>query len=337
MKLLLTVSLMLNLLLLGAAVRRGAHQHSNEFARPLRTQVAPATPASNFFQRRPSLKTAPATPWEAIESRDPRQLIASLRAIGCPEQTIRDIVVTRISREFHGRLQAAYDDEVRQRPWWRGTPYSRQSLELSQLRFRLRGERDDLLEELFGEPATLQWFQVLSTRGPAVVGREFLPLEKKTPLREIEARYRQWSAEVTFPVGQALDEEERGELLDLQRRKRAEIEALLTPHELEELDVRGSAAAIFVRRKLPEADSEAEFRAMVQAALEGGVTEGSRSVESFASRFGIGMEAASERQERFEEDQLRAIEARIKELLSEQRFAEMQQAEAERQAAEQAH
>ena len=335
MRLLLAASLILNVLLFGVELRRGLRDGPAEFARPLRTQVPPAARASDFFKRRPPPAPVPATPWDAIERRDPRQFIAGLRAIGCPEQTIRDIVATRISREFQSRLQAARDEVDRERPWWRGRQASRQWLELSQLSRALRRERDDLVEELFGESANPLVFQIVARPGGSTVGREFLPAEKKEQLREVEQHYRQSSEEVTYPAGRPLDEDERSELQNLQRQQRAEIAAILTPQELEGLDARESAAARYVLQKLPEAGSEAEFRAMVRAAQEGGITAGGARIAFSPSRYGmVGLE--EQPQERREEEQRKAIQARIKELLGEQRFAQLQQAEAARQAAEEA-
>lgn len=332
MRLWLAISLILNLLLLGAVVRRGSKQQPVEFARPLRTEVSQAARATNVFSRR-SPPPMSATPWVDIESPDHKQFVANLRAIGCPEQTIRDIVVTRLSREFQTRLQMAHDETARQRPWWRGTPYS--AMELSQLRSALRRERDDLLEETFGESAYRLTFKILGERGRVAVGREYLPADKRQSLREVERRYAQLNAEITYPLGEPLDEEERVALEDLQRRKRSEIESLLTPQELEELDLRESAAAKYVRNRLPEAQTETEFRAMVLAAREAGVQERiTTRLMSLTGRYGL--DTPNDLQELREEERRKAIEARIKELLGEQRFAEMQQAEAARQAAEQA-
>ncbi len=41
--------------------------------------------------------------WDQIESADYATLIKNLRALGCPEQTIRDIVITDVDREFDRR------------------------------------------------------------------------------------------------------------------------------------------------------------------------------------------------------------------------------------------
>ena len=119
MKLLLVASLILNVLLLGGAVRHIPRHRSAEFARPLRMQISNAAARRfNSSSHRSASDQAPATLWQAIESPDPAQFVANLRALGCPEQTIRDIAVFRLSREFHARLQAPYDDAARQELWW---------------------------------------------------------------------------------------------------------------------------------------------------------------------------------------------------------------------------
>ena len=327
MKILLAASVIVNVLLFGAAVRRGTQGKPMQFARPLRTQ----SDRSHFFKHRMLSAAAPSTPWGTIESLDPARFIANLQAIGCPEQTIRDILVSRVSRGFHAQLEAAHDAEAREQPWWRGRNYNP---ELSLLNSALRRERNDLLEQLFGEPANRLISQFLAwPRGPAI-GREFLAEDKRKPLREIEERYGRLISESTTYPGDPIDEEERATLAGLNQQKRAEIEALLTPRELEELDMRESPIARYVLSQLPEAQSEADFRLMFQAAREATVgSETQTSANSFAGRYGLSR-APGEPQEDRQEAQRKAIEARARELLGEQRFLQLQQLESARRAAE---
>lgn len=48
--------------------------------------------------------------WHQIESPDYRQYIANLRGIGCPEETIRDIVVSDVGKLYAPRLAALYSN-----------------------------------------------------------------------------------------------------------------------------------------------------------------------------------------------------------------------------------
>ena len=334
MKILLVTSLILNLVLFAAAARRGKQNASVQFPRPLRVQVSTPNNSTSDLFKRSSPEQPPTTPWQRTASRDPAQFVANLRAIGCPEQTIRDILVTRVSREFQTRLQTASDDIQRRQSWWSGTKRTKESLEFSQLRPALRRERDDLIEALFGQPANRLIYQVLDWPAGTAVGHEFMPEAKRQPLREIEERYARLGAETTFPLGEPLDDEERAALADLQRRKRAEIEALLSPQELEELDLRESPAALYVLRKLPAAETKEDFRAMWLAARElGGGEDTPTTASTLASRYGlVGADrTADATQPNREAEQQKAIEARAKELLGERRFTQLQQAEAARQ------
>jgi hypothetical protein len=53
------------------------------------------------------------TPWSSIESADPAKLIANLRALGCPEATIRDLIPTRLGRAYRDRLIETEAESVR--------------------------------------------------------------------------------------------------------------------------------------------------------------------------------------------------------------------------------
>jgi RNA polymerase sigma factor (sigma-70 family) len=46
--------------------------------------------------------------WSQVESADYRQYIANLRAIGCPEQTIRDLIIADLNQLFASRMQAIW-------------------------------------------------------------------------------------------------------------------------------------------------------------------------------------------------------------------------------------
>src|SRR5262245_20326351 len=45
-------------------------------------------------------KRLPETPFAAIYSVDAKQFVANLRAIGCPEETVKDILTAEINRRY---------------------------------------------------------------------------------------------------------------------------------------------------------------------------------------------------------------------------------------------
>jgi len=51
---------------------------------------------------------APSFHWSEIESTDYRQYVANLRAVGCPEQIIRDIIVADVNQLFAARAQTIW-------------------------------------------------------------------------------------------------------------------------------------------------------------------------------------------------------------------------------------
>jgi hypothetical protein len=58
--------------------------------------------------------------WEQVQSTNYATLIKNLRAIGCPEQTIRDIVTSDVDRIYARRRVTEVDFPNYQ--WWKSTP-----------------------------------------------------------------------------------------------------------------------------------------------------------------------------------------------------------------------
>jgi len=55
--------------------------------------------------------TIPATPFTAVYSADSKQFAANLRAIGCPEETVKDILAAEVHRQFKDQ-----EDALRPKP-----------------------------------------------------------------------------------------------------------------------------------------------------------------------------------------------------------------------------
>src|SRR5215468_1793834 len=60
------------------------------------------------------------TTWKDIQSDDLKEMIRRLRAIGCPEETIQDIILAEVNRMFAGRFAALWPDRG-PRPFWKTT------------------------------------------------------------------------------------------------------------------------------------------------------------------------------------------------------------------------
>ena len=327
MKRLLQISALLNLVLLAAVGWRS--NHDAPVSRTLRLEVLEPTAKSRSWREHLVVsRRQQSTPWNFIESTDPKQLVANLRAIGCPEQTIRDIVVMRVCREHRNRLLALETEAARS---W---DYTRQQSpdvwrEKNEKQSEFRNEMFAQLELLFGQ----SWASLVSTlRGGPEWGRdplESFSVEARRRIREVGQKFRretddlqqrQWSGE--------LGVDDMARLRELERQKRAALAGILSPHELEEYLCRQSPAADFVRRILPAAKSEAEYRAMVKLALD---MEMSGSVNTPASRNGIELPDGTKQEL---EQRQAAFDQKLKEVLGEARIAEQQAEDQQRAEAE---
>jgi len=327
MRRLLQLSLLLNLLLLVALGWRSAHQPP--LHRATRTEVGtPAQkPSSRFFQHRAPTPLS-ATPWASIESADPQRLIANLRALGCPEQTLRDIVVLRICRAFHDRFLER--EAASERAWnFTRNRDGREGRERIRQQRELRNEMMYTLESVSGEgwPALLASLLGWPTRWRDPM--ESLSVEKRRQLRELDLRYGELKLELERKGSTGrLDAEDAAQLRTLEQQKQAELAARLSPQELQDYLYRKSPAADYVRQNLPEAKSESEFRAIVNVALELQIGESSTAM---AQRLGV--EPGDPAVMKAEVERKAAFDQRLKEVLGEARIAE-QQAEEEQRLAE---
>jgi hypothetical protein len=267
MKRLLLLTLALICGLVARAAWRTAHERQPSFARPPRMDAG-GRAVGGVAPLRPEA-AAPMKGWDRIEDKNPARFIANLRAVGCPEQTIRDILTLRIGRAYRDRLVAMEAEAARRRGFVRN-PSRSERREAQKDRVELRNAMQSEMESLLGENAMNLIWTVLGI--PERVEADLLPLEKRAKVRDVEAQFDdlpRLAAETAggfFPGGDRADAWKRRQ--ELERQEQAALAGILTPAELEEYQMRKSAAADYVRNYLPAAGSEAEFRAMVKVAAE---------------------------------------------------------------------
>ena len=324
MKRILHLSLLLNVALLVSVAWR--HPQEPPMPRPPRGEVRPAHQWSARGRVRSRASAAEtATPWSRIEDRDPQRFLERLRAIGCPEQTIRDIVTFRVCREFQDRwialraTAAQAWDYTRQPDWgWQERNWQQQEL---------RDEMHSTLEALFGQ----SWQSLTAAvRGGAAGerdGLESLSVDARRKIREVDGKFRRELDELQRRWGTGdMELADLNRLRELERQKRATLGESLSPAEHEEYLYRHSAAADYVRRNLPAAKSESEFRATVKLAMELGLNETTDAPRSLTPTDDIQRELAERKA---------AFDQRLLELLGEARLAEQEVEEQARKAADQ--
>jgi hypothetical protein len=318
MKRLLLICLLINVVLFGLIWRNIHQRHEHVIVRTLRPVITQAN-ESPINQTEPGSITnaKPATPWKSVETKDLKQLLANLRAVGCPEQTIRDLVTFRVCRAYRRQLLDWESKNQRSRTCVQ-LMGQREWQESNWLRNEMRHAMDTELETLLGVSAE-QLKATLIGNHVREGERDFLSFEKKRWLRELEQRYVRWLEEAR--QGLALWESDAAvdaRIQELNRQKLAELKQLLTPEELETFNLRESPAAQYVLNYLPEANSEAEFKKMVQAVEDVGIP----NTPDPTYRYGLMGEPDARRTE-----QLAQLDARLKEALGSQRVAEQQQEE----------
>ena len=186
--------------------------------------------------------------WSQVEPSDYRQYIANLRAIGCPEQTIRDLVTFRVCRSCHERLLEAERQRIISRDPTRSGSANSGNVRRDQL-LGLRNARDRELEALFGVSAsklTESVFVFLDHPKPSETD-DPLPLDKRAQVRDIEERYRRLIVEAQHGLAfNGPDASVDAAIGELNRQKEAELASALSPRELDALRLRESPAARYV-------------------------------------------------------------------------------------------
>ena len=301
---------------------------------------ATAKPAAGAVHRRAPARAAStpllatnqplpaATVWASLDSPDPARLIANLRRVGCPEQTIRDLVTFRVCRRYHERLLESERLRIISRDPTRSGSANSGDVLRDQL-FGLRNARDRELEALFGVSArklTESVFVFLDHPRPGETD-DPLPPAKRAEVRDIEERYRRLIVEAQHGLAfNGPDASVDAAIGELNRQKEAELASALSPQELDALRLRESPAARYVLKYLPEAQSEAEFRLMVQAADEVGIEAPKMSLARMMP-FGFSrslLPLDTEAEDRQQAGKEAELKGRLRQLLGEQRMADLE-------------
>ncbi len=203
--------------------------------------------------------------WAEVESTDFPTYIANLRRIGCPEKTIRDIIVADVNDLFAERM--AREITLPEQKWWLPEP-DMDVLEAGMDQIRaLEQEKAVLLTQLLGvgwdAQRTVAGGNAIRFDG-AVLSK--LPPDTKAAVERIEANARRARAESEERARQAGGAADPAELARLRLETRRQLAAILSPEQLEEYLLRYSQTAEQMRDELRGYGAEAdEFRRIFRA------------------------------------------------------------------------
>jgi hypothetical protein len=197
--------------------------------------------------------------WPAVRSSDYLVYAQNLRALGCPEASIVDLIVGEVSASYAARMRA--EAAVPERNYWEAPTImpAAQTTRIAEVRSRLERERREVLVRALGPQAlqTMSKYRLWNDVDQKEELLAFLPADKRQQLQAIAGKYAQLDPENMA----LLSEEAMRRLTASQAQQRAEIAALLSAKELEDLDLRTSETAERLRQELRGFEaSESEFR-----------------------------------------------------------------------------
>lgn len=194
---------------------------------------------------------------EAIASRDPVLLRDQLRALGLPDDVVRRLIRTMLLEPYYARYRALIAQHQGDKPeLLRGenpsTGFTKE--ERAELRALSRSITAQV-HSLFGATSADPTQDNLRY--------SYLPQDKADQLRQINRDYAEMRTDLNEEMGRfrVASDDQKLKLLEQERRK--DIEALLSPTELADYDLRHSATASVLRTRLANLTvSESEFRTL---------------------------------------------------------------------------
>jgi hypothetical protein len=204
--------------------------------------------------------------WSEIESDDYPTFIANLRRIGCPELTIRDIIVADVNQIFAQRR--AQEVVTAESQWWKSEPDLSATEAALKKMAELEREKGELLTKLLGPNWNVNFTQPSSVGTVALDGPVLGKLDPDVKLRveEIGAESARKSMEYVAAQRAAGKALEASEMARIRSEHRAELAKILTQEQLEEYLLRHSAVAENLREQLRGFNATPdEFRAIFRA------------------------------------------------------------------------
>ena len=255
-------SIALNIILLGTLVLKSRT-----------SAILPATSISESTNKSSFKKTALAKivrlDWRSVESADYKNYVQNLRDIGCPEETIFDIIVADVNTLF--AMKARSLAPVKDYKFWEPKDEipSREEIKNQKLRRELEIQKNALIAEILGPDALAKLKKYQMWGGEELADRKlaFLAEEKRNKLKQLQEKYFDLEQNATeWNSAGVMTEETMRKLAALGKQQRAEVESLLTLEELVELDLRTSDTADRLRQELNGFHpTEQEFRALFNA------------------------------------------------------------------------
>ncbi len=245
-----------------------SHRNAARYAAAMNALTADlsGTSKTNYLVRRQPFA------WKQLESPDYAVYIANLRDIGCPEETIRDIVIADVDALYARRR--ATELVTSEQQWWRSEP-DPEVVRLAAAKVQaLEEERRALLSKLLG--VTWDSSGIASAPQPSETGVLLdgailgpLPNDTKQQIQDVNLRSQQRLDQYIAEQRRAGKEPDLAVLAKLRQQTRDELANILPPPQLEEFLLRYSQDANNMRAEFGQLQyfnpSQEEFRQVFRA------------------------------------------------------------------------
>lgn len=202
--------------------------------------------------------------WRDLQAAELREFVGRLRAVNCPEETIKDLVLAELNRRFSKQQRALWSEQQNQDYW---KPYQRKVDPVEQKKNRDRSkqmqamakEKTALIVELFGVDVEKQrmreeGFDPENTGWNPNGNLAFLPEAKREAVQKYLDDFSEKEQEFYASVSGSWDAEARAKQKKLEQEKLDGLAQFLTPAELREYKLRNSQMASQISSELHGVD-----------------------------------------------------------------------------------
>jgi hypothetical protein len=261
LRVVLAVSVLVNAVLIGGYFL-GSSPEKSDISLPV------SAPITNAFQGLATNSQGARLDWRSVESADYKKYVQNLRAIGCPEETIFDIIVADVNTLFAMKARTLASNK--EWKYWEAADEipSREAIRNQKLRRDLENQKRILLAQILGPDALekLKKYELWGSEDSLERKLGYLAADKRESLKQLQEKFYDLEHAATeWDSAGVMTEETTRQLDALRKQRRMEIESLLTPEEMFDYDLRTSETADHLRAELAGFHpSEAEFRRLFE-------------------------------------------------------------------------
>jgi 2-hydroxychromene-2-carboxylate isomerase len=211
--------------------------------------------------------------WSDLQVADLREFVRRLRAVGCPEETIKDLVLAELNRSFSKKQRALWQDSnFNSSEYWK--PYRQRNVpaELKKNRERslqmrdMQKEKTALIVELFGVDVEKERRKEEGMDGDwgwNSGNLAYLPESKRDAVQKFLEDFQDKEQEFYASIQGAWDADTRAGQKRLEQEKMDGLAQILTPQELREYALRNSQMASQVQSEIRGVDlTRAQYEAL---------------------------------------------------------------------------